>query len=288
MSEARFTEEYFTARDGERLFHLALEPADPRAVVVVVHGYGDHAGRYRHVMEFFASKGLAAHALDYRGHGRAGGKRAYVERFELYCRDIADFVARVKARHPGSPVFLVGHSNGALASLSMVLSSERPDGLAGVVISAPYLRLAIQPSFFQLLQAKVGNKLAPSLAIKSPLSPDMLTNDRAMVEATINDPLYLRVVTARWYNEAMAAQTEVLDRAGSFDLPLLVLVPEGDAVAHPKGARDFFEAAGSADKKLLSYPGLFHELFNETERQKVLDDVMTWLEPRLSGRTEAA
>lgn len=275
-----WSESAFDAGDGTRLHHLSCVPAEPRAAVAVVHGYGEHSGRYRHVLEAFAAAGLATHALDLRGHGKAAGPRAAILRFEEYHSDVIDFLARVRAASPGLPLFLLGHSNGGLIVTSLLLSAQAPKDVRGVVLSAPYFRLRIVPSRVQLFLAHKVGRFLPALAMKSPLRPEMFTRDPAMLKATAEDPLYLRIVTPRYFTESQAAQVRVFSEAASLKLPLLMLQGDADPVVDPHGARDFFKVAGSADKALHALPGMLHEVLNEIGREKLIAQIASWIHAR--------
>jgi len=278
--------EDFEAKDGTRLHHAALVPEAARAAVAIIHGYGDHGGRYRHVMEALAAAGFAAHAVDYRGHGLAGGRRAFVARFDDYLADLESFLARVQARSPDLPLFVVGHSQGALIS-SLYATGPGGARIAGLVLSNPYVRLRIVPNAFQLFQANVVGAIIPFLPVKNPITSSMLTRDAKMQQWTDADPLYLHVVTPRWFTESNAARQRLEQEAKLVKVPLLVLVGTADPIAHPDGARLVFETAGSADKRIENYTGMLHEIFNETGREKPIGDMVTWLSEH-AGNVRAA
>jgi lysophospholipase len=285
---SEWRESFFNVSDGLRLFHAAALPASPRAVVIVVHGYGDHALRYRHVMERLAAEGFAAHALDYRGHGRAGGRRGFTASFADYTRDLSAFIDRVRAESGPLPLFLLGHSHGALVVGTLLLSDNPPRNIAGVILTSPYFQLRIAPTAFQLFQARVVGKIVPFLRIKSPLTSAMLTTDTAMQKAADADPLMHRVVTPRWFTESNAAQVVLLSKAKAFTIPLLVLHGADDGIAHPDGSRAFFDAASSGDKRYIAYSGMLHEIYNEVEREKPIAETVAWLSAHLDGKASKA
>lgn len=273
----------FDAKDGLRLFHRWVIPANPKAVVAVVHGYGDHSGRYVHVLEHLAQAGFAAHALDYRGHGQAGGKRGAVGTFQDYLDDLGLFLQRVADRSPDLELFLLGHSHGGLMS-AVYCSGERAESLPkakGLVLSGPYFRLRIEPSSFQKFLTQSVGKILPNLAVKNPLNETMLTHDEAMQDATRNDPLYHRAVTPGWFSASNGAQVQAMAEAAKLQIPLLVLQGAEDPVAHPEGASAYVDAAGTSDKTLKSYAGMLHEPFNEVGREEVLNDLVDWLSAHL-------
>lgn len=276
-SETPFEESYFKSKDGTRLFHAALVVEDPKAVAVFVHGYADHSGRYRHVMEAFAEAGYSSHALDYRGHGRAEGRRGYVASFDDYLDDLEAFINRVRVQSDGLPLFIVGHSHGGLMTARYLAKRGSPEGLAGVVLSSPYFRLRLEPGRFQLFQAKVVGKIIPYLPVKNPLTVDQLTKDPQMREWSENDPLRHSVVTPKWFTESNAAQDAVFEDTAAITQPLLVIHGAEDPVARPDASKAWFDAVASTDKKYVSMEGMLHESFNEVDRAAAIALVVEWM-----------
>ncbi len=275
------TEAYFPSTDGLQLYLASMTPPSPKASVLVLHGYADHALRYRHVLEALARAGYAAHALDYRGHGRASGRRGFVAKFDDYLGDVKTALARVEAMPPGGPLFLFGHSHGALVAATLVAREKTK--VKGLVLSGPYFRLRMVPSWFQLFQAKVVGRVIPFLSVKNPVTSDLLTHDAEMREATDADPLRHTVVTPRWFSESTAAQAALFANAAKVTTPLLVMQGGDDPVADPAGAQAFVEACGSADKQLTVYPGMFHEILNEVERDKPIAEAIAWLDQHVAS-----
>lgn len=277
VPETRFDESYFKSKDGLRLFHAALVVENPKAVAVFVHGYADHSGRYRHVMEAFAAAGFSSHAFDYRGHGKAQGRRGYAASFDDYLDDLESFLTRVRAQSNGLPLFIVGHSHGGLMTARYLAKRGSPEGLAGVVLSSPYFRLRLEPGRFQLFQAKVVGKLIPFLPVKNPLTVDQLTKDAAMREWSDKDTLRHSVVTPKWFTESNAAQDAVFAETASITQPLLVIHGAEDPVARPDASKSWFDAVASSDKKYVSMEGMLHEPFNEVDRDGAIALVVEWM-----------
>lgn len=275
--EAVWSEEFFQAPDGTKLFQTQLVPPNARAAVLVIHGYADHAGRYRRLMEDLAKAGYAAFAMDYRGHGRAGGRRCWVDRFDDYLGDLRTFHDRVRAKVGSLPLFIVAHSHGALVSATWLTAPGAPT-IDGLALSSPYFQLAIEPSRFQLFQAKVMGRLIPTLSIKSPLTVEALSSDVEWQKSTEADPLYERIVCARWFHASNEAQAALWDRLPGLKLPTLVLQGGADSIASPKGAERYVERVGSSDKRLIKYEGFRHEVFNEVDRARPVGDLITWLD----------
>lgn len=284
-SESRFAESHFKSKDGLQLFHVSIDAENPKAVVAFVHGYADHSGRYRHVMEAFAAAGFSSHAFDYRGHGKAEGRRGYAASFEDYLDDMEAFLKLVRSQSGELPIFIVGHSHGGLMTARYLAKRGSPEGLAGVVLSSPYFRLCLEPSRFQLFQAKVVGKIVPFLPVKNPLTVDQLTKDPEMREWSDKDPLRHAVVTPKWFTESNAAQDAVFADTARVTQPLLVVHGAEDPVARPDASKSWFDAVASSDKKYVSMEGMLHEPFNEVDRASVIALVVEWMGARV-GETE--
>ena len=270
-------EAYFPARDGTRLYAQSLIPREPRAEVGFIHGYGDHSNRYRELFDRLAAAGFATHALDYRGHGRAQGRRGYVWRFEEYIGDVEVFVERIRAQAADRRLFLIGHSHGGLVLARTLQSGMRPP--AGLVFASPYVGLAMEPSRLKIWSALALGRVLPWMPVPSGITPAHLTRDRAWQEASEADPHLRPLATPRWFTQSNQAQELALLQAPSIAAPSLVLLPEEDPIAAPAAGRAFFDALGGIDKNLIEYPGARHELFHEVEetRELVFTDLEQWL-----------
>jgi alpha-beta hydrolase superfamily lysophospholipase len=263
-----------------RLFtqHWAPEKAS-QAVVALVHGYGEHSGRYDHVAQAFVEQGTAVHAYDQRGYGRSEGQRAYVDNFDRYLDDLGQFLDRVRSEHPDRPLFLFGHSMGGLVVIKYVL--DRHPSVRGLVLSGPAIE--INPDLAPLLRraAQVLGRLFPTLpTTRSP--EDAISRDPAVVEEAKNDPLnYHGRVLARTGAEMLRAGDAVRDRLGDVTDPFLILHGTDDTLASPEWSERLYERAASTDKTIKLYDGLYHETFNEPERETVLSDLKEWIGTRL-------
>jgi alpha-beta hydrolase superfamily lysophospholipase len=278
---ARHDEGFFTAKDQLRLFWtLDLPDAPPRAHVALLHGYADHVGRYRPVTEALVADGFAVHGLDYRGHGRADGRRGYCDRWPDYLGDLTVFWERVRKAAGGQKAFLLGHSHGALMAARQAASGGL-EGMAGLILSAPYFKLAIIPPATKVMAARLVGKVIPWLPIPNELKPEQLTRDPEIVRATHADPLYIRTVTPRWFIESTQAQAEALEQAVRVTAPIFIFCGSNDGVAAPAAARAFFEKVGSTDKKFKEYPGMLHEPMNELGREEVFRDISNWISAHL-------
>ncbi|HEY8211111.1 MAG TPA: lysophospholipase [Myxococcaceae bacterium] len=278
---ARHDEGFFSARDNLRLFWASDVPDAPKAWVGLVHGYGDHCGRYKGIIGHLAQEGFGVMAFDYRGHGRADGRRAYVEKFGDYVADLEAFWERLRQAAGDRKVFLVLHSHGALVGLKWVME-KRPEGLAGWVISAPYLKLALTPPVTKVLGARLVGAVVPWMPIKTEIALKDLSRDEAWQQETARDPLYLRNVTPRWFNESNRAQGEVTAKAGAaVTWPTYLFAGAEDPIASTPAARAFFDTVAAKDKTVKIYPGMRHECLQEQGKEEVWRDVAGWISAHL-------
>ncbi len=274
----------FAAADGLLLMRQAWRPQGvAAAVLAVVHGYGEHGGRYRGLAEDMATRGYALHVYDLRGHGRSGGRRGHLDRFTDYLDDTAVFLGAVREEQPGRPLYLLGHSLGGL--IASAYAEDRPtDALAGLILSSPFLRLGTPVPSLRIGTARLLSLAAPALNIGNTLDPAALSHDHEVVRAYGIDPLNHHVATARWAAEVLAAQSAALSAAGRIRLPLLLLYGDADAVADPRAGRELYERAAAQDKTENCYEGFYHEIFNETGREAVFADLAAWLEAHTPAR----
>jgi alpha-beta hydrolase superfamily lysophospholipase len=248
----------------------------PRARVVVVHGYAEHLGRYDEFVSRLEARNFECHRYDLRGHGHSGGIPAHVARFDEYVDDLRLVIDRV--RSADRPFFVVGHSLGGLIALETI--RRLPQSCDGLAVSSPFLRTGFEVSRTQKVLASIASRVAPTLSLETGLQPEMVSNDPEVVASYATDPLVRRRTTPRWFTEVEGAQVELCGHAEEVVVPFLMLLGEDDQIADHILAADVFERIGSPDKTLKKYPGMRHEVFNETERSLVYEDLITWLEAR--------
>jgi alpha-beta hydrolase superfamily lysophospholipase len=276
----------FHAPDGTSLFEYVW-PASGKArgTVALVHGYGEHMGRYGHVAAALNAAGFHARGYDLRGHGQSGGRRGFCMRFSEFIDDQAAFFARAKET-PG-PWFVVAHSFGGLVTAAWLLD-RKPSDVTGVVVSSPYYALKLQVPKVKILAARLMSKIVPTLALPSGLKGEDVSRDPQIIAAYDKDPLNNKNATARWFTETSDWQAALESRASEWTLPTLFLVGAADRVADPAAAERVFQKIGARDKSIRMLQGQFHEVFNEppADREKTLSELTTWLEERAkdSGR----
>ena len=272
---------------GRVLFRRSVLPTGQRpwSRLALLHGYGDHGGRYLHFFRWLAARGVACHALDFRGHGRSPGPHGYVRRWDEFLDDLGAFLSldELGTSAPPGPLFVLGHSHGGLvaaaAGIRGMLDRHRA---AGCILSAPYLRglTPVSPPWRAI--AHLCNWTVPWVRVPSGLRDGSMSSDPDMLADSRRDPLLHRVATPRWYLSTLKVQAEVMERAGEFRLPLLCLAGTADDIADPAAVRDFYERCGSADKALRVYPDRLHELLREVEREGMFGEILDWMAARAS------
>jgi len=257
--------------------------AAPRGTVIVLHGYCEHRGRFRHVAEHLNRHGYQVLTGDLRGHGESGGERGFVRRFADYLDDVRAFVACAAAElavqgGPGGAAakpILLGHSMGGLVGLEFALAY--PDALKALALSAPFLGLKITVPSWKRGLGLVASVLKPTLRLPSGIQSADLSHDPAVGRSYDADPLVTHDATARWFTEVTAAHADVYARAGRIRVPTLMQVAGDDRLVDSAVSQVVFDRLGATDKNLTVYPGLFHEIFNELDQQRVLSDLTNWL-----------
>jgi acylglycerol lipase len=262
--------------DGATLHTRLWEPdGDAEAVVGLVHGLGEHSGRYGPVAARLTGAGYAVWAFDLRGHGLSTGRRGDT-RFADTMADIDRLLAAARDRFPDRPVFLYGHSLGGLLVLSYTL--RRRPAVAGVVATGAALHNPHREQKAKLLVVRLLAPLLPHLALPSGLDETLISRDPEVVAAYRADPLTHDRATLGFGRDAVEASDAALAAAAGFPAPLLLLHGGADRLTYPSGSRAFAAPLASRDCTLTVYDGLFHEVHNEPERGRVLDDVVAWLD----------
>lgn len=275
------TEHTFDGVGGVRIVYDVWTPATtPRAVVVLSHGFAEHARRYDHVAQRFGEVGLVTYALDHRGHGRSGGKRVLLKNIAEYTGDFDTLVGIATKEHPGCPRIVLGHSMGG--AVVFTYGVERPDNYDLMVLSGPAVAAQSVVPPVMAMVAKILGAVVPGLPVQE-LDSDAVSRDPEVVTAYNTDPLVYHGKAPAGIARALLLVADTMpQRAAALTAPLLVVHGEKDRLIPVDGSRRLVEAVGSFDVELKVYPGLYHEVFNEPERDQVLDDVVSWINARLS------
>jgi alpha-beta hydrolase superfamily lysophospholipase len=268
------------ARGTSHLYWQSWRPeAQPRAAILLVHGLGEHSGRYAHVAHACNERGFAVYAVDHYGHGKSDGQPGFVERFSVYLDGVRALLDHLRDKEPEVPVFLLGHSMGGLIAAALLCTGQA--SIRAAVLSGPAFRTDDEPSALLRWLIRLVSRLAPTAPMIG-LDPAGVSRDPEVVKAYVGDPLvHHGKLSARLLAEMMAAMHDTLECAETIELPVLVLHGEADRLTSPQGSALFCDRIASRDKTLKTYPDLYHEVFNEPEKDAVLADMLDWLEAHL-------
>ena len=259
--------------DGTELLTRHWPANDAWASLLLVHGLGEHSGRYEHVGDHLAAAGIDTHAYDHRGNGRSGGPKGDVDRWSRFHDDLEERLASVRSAAAGRPVFMYAHSMGGLVVAGYLIDGRpRPDA---TVLSAPGLDSTLAK--WKLTLAPLCARIAPGVSLQQGIRAETLSRDPEVGRRVRADPLNTSTNTLRFAAEAVREQARVRANARSIGGPTLVMHGLDDGLV-PPSASDVFEGAPGVERR--TYPGLRHELHNEPEGLEVVDDVIAWLEER--------
>ncbi len=247
----------------------------PKALIILVHGLGEHVGRFDHIGAALAETGYALLGTDLRGHGRSGGPRGHTPSDEAFTRDIDSMLEQAEARYPVVPKFLYGLSMGGTLVLQYIL--RRKPALAGAIVSAPGLRSPVLEQKGKLMLAKVLGAFLPTFSMPTGLDANMLSHIPAVVEGYKSDPLVHDRSTLAMANIMSALPDWIFDHANELNIPLLIIHGTDDKIVYPRGSREFAQKA-DGNVTLKEWNGLYHELHNEPERDQVLAYLIDWLD----------
>jgi len=272
-----------SAGAGAALYVTHWLPAGlPKAVVLLAHGYAEHAGRYEHVAKRLTDAGYAVYAVDHWGHGRSDGTPGFVPRFTAFTDGMAELLTLVEVNHGDMPRLLLGHSMGGLISTLFLI--ERQSAFVAAALSGPAIVPGAPPSRFTVWISRFLSRFFPRLGVLA-LDANGVSRDPAVVAAYLADPLvYTGKIGARLGKEFMDAMAAAQAGASKITLPILLQHGEKDSLASVAGSQYLFDHVSSADKILKIYPGLFHEIYNEPERDAVLDDLVGWFDAHVPPR----
>jgi alpha-beta hydrolase superfamily lysophospholipase len=261
------------ADDGTELatrFWPAEGPQPPWAAVVIVHGLGEHAGRWEHVGRWLASEGIDVHAYDQRGFGLSGGRRAWVDRWSQLHEDLGSRVAAVRDAQPGLPLALYGHSLGGVVALGAHLDGRALADM--LVLSAPGLDVSIPA--WKRWAAVLLDRVRPTTDVANGFDPATLSRDRTIQELYRSDPMNHHFTTAHFARQGILEQERLRKILGRLATPTLVLHSADDRLVATASSEPF-EALPAVTRRL--YTGLRHELHNEPEGRQVIGDIVAWM-----------
>lgn len=272
-------ESTWTDQQGLEFYSKAWEPdGKPKAAVALLHGLGEHIGRYAHVGEAFALAGYALIGMDLRGHGHSGGLRGHTPSIEAYMQDIDLLLEHVRARYPSLPIFLYGHSLGAILALNYGLR-RRPD-FRGVIATSPALHSELEDQPVKVAVARALGALLPSVLLNGGLKTSGLSRDPQVEQLYVRDPLVHDKISLGFGKLMFENLRWTMAHAAEFPLPLLLMHGTADRIAFPSSSKEFAAAAGGK-ATLVLWKDLYHETHNELNKAEVIQTTIRWMDEHL-------
>ena len=272
----------FEGHDGLTFYVQGWEPdAQPKTVIALVHGLGEHIGRYAHVGKALTDAGYVLIGFDLRGHGKTVSARGHFPSLNMVMADIRQFFQFVSQRYPNLPQFLYGHSLGGLLALTYAVQNRA--GLKGVMVTGTALRSALQEQKAKIMMANILGTLMPAATIPSGLDATTISRDKAVVDKYVNDPLVHDKTSLGLGKSALAAIDLCFAGAKEFAYPLLIMHGKEDKLTYASGSADFAKLAGEKNKDvtLKLWDGLYHEIHNEPEQAEVFKMIIEWLDKHM-------
>lgn len=256
-----------------------LPKGNPKAIILLIHGMGEHSSRYVHVADYLTKHGYAILANDRVGHGKSKGKRGHVNKYDQLLDDVIKLHSEATRKFPGIPVFLYGHSMGGGIVLNYIQRNPK-NGLKGVIATSPALQLAFEPPAFKIILGKMMRSIYPGFSQTNEINPDHISRDKAVVDAYKKDPMVHNLITAETGMGLLEWGKEIISKAGKLSVPLLLMHGSGDKLTSHKGTEAFAQKA-EGDITLKIWEDMYHELHNEPEKEEVLKFILDWLNAKL-------
>lgn len=257
--------------------HQWLVPAQ-KGSMVLIHGTGEHYGRYEHVAAFFNERGWSVFTGDLPGWGRSAGRRGHIDSFQQYIEAVEDWMTKARSATPaGQPLYLLGHSLGGLVATRYVQMKGDADGLAGLILTSPCLELKLQVPAWKAQLARMLDQFMPTLAMPNGVKADMVSRDVSVQAAYVSDPLNYSKVSVRWFQELLRAMKSAWADRDHINVPVLVLQAGDDAIIHAD-AIERFTGGLHAPNSFHRFSGLRHEVLNEPEKEQIMEQMEAWME----------
>ncbi|WIV11605.1 alpha/beta hydrolase [Proteiniborus sp. MB09-C3] len=269
-------EAYVKSYDGLELYSVKDVPEKAKGIVVVVHGFAEHLGRYEYLTKRLNDQGYGVYRFDNRGHGKTKGERGHIKKFEDFLYDADTIVEMAKEENNSLPIYMLGHSMGGFITASYGVKYR--DKLKGQIFSGAATATSSQVKGIKGHMFKALNKIAPKIRIKNPISKTLCKN-QDVVEDYLKDELNLKEATLNFYVEFLVKGVKWLNsHIDQYDYPCLILHGGDDKIVPKEASENFYSRIQSKDKKIILYEGLYHEIMNEKTRDQVMDDICIWLD----------
>ncbi|MCC6261127.1 MAG: lysophospholipase [Anaerolineales bacterium] len=271
----------WTTDDHLEIFAQGWEPDQraPKAAICLVHGLGEHSGRYEHVAEAFTKDGYAMFGFDLRGHGRSGGPRGHFPSSEAVLQDIDLLFTHARERYPELPLILYGHSLGGI--LVLYYGLKRKPKVKGVIATSPGLHTALESQTGKIIAAQILGLIAPTVLLPSGLDAHAISHTQAVIDKYQQDPLVHDKISLGFGRTMLGVTKWTLEHAAEFPAPLLLMHGKEDRIAFPSSSIEFAAAAPEKSTLVLWDEG-YHELHNEPEQAEVLKTMLIWMNARLN------
>ncbi|MCB0508538.1 MAG: lysophospholipase [Bacteroidetes bacterium] len=264
------------SNDGLNVFGQKWENETdaPKAVICLVHGFGEHSSRYDHVAQFFTDNGYAMIAFDQRGHGRTEGKRGHFVSYDEVLNDVDNLLNQAEINFPNLPKILYGHSMGGNVVANYALKRQ-PKNIKGVILSSPFFNTAFQPPAIKLAAGRLMRNIFPSFSLPSGLDANDISRDKDVVKKYQNDPMVFDLISSKAGIELIEFGQEAVKNANQLKLPTLLFHGTADKLTSYDSSKQFAQNAGKL-VTFITYDGLYHECHNEPEKAEVLKNMLNW------------
>jgi alpha-beta hydrolase superfamily lysophospholipase len=280
-----------TTADKLELVWQSWTPPAARGIIVIIHGLAEHGGRYKETARFFADNGWAVYVCDLRSHGLSpdppGAGRVHVNRFSDYFLDLDALISLARKSHHNLPLYILGHSMGGLITIRYVL--QKPQAVDGAIVSSPALGTHpdFKPPLYLKLMIGILSRLAPRLLVDSNLDAQAISRDPGVVKTYLDDPLVSQKVSTRWYSEIIKSMKIAHKNAPQLLTPLLVMQSGEDRLVDPDAPARWAKTTPAGRVESVLWEGLYHEMFNEPEKDQVREKTLEWLTFNLSRKAES-
>lgn len=265
-----------TKTEGVELFYRLDDAKNPKANIIINHGFAEHLGRYDYVANRLVAAGYNVLRYDLRGHGQTKGIKGHISSYENFIDDADAMVDLMKVNNPGLPNYMLGHSMGGL--VTTLYGIKYPKKIEGQILSGAANGKIPEASTLKAKGLSVLAKITPKLQITNPVNNDISSVEQ-VVEDYLNDPLVLKSASINFFNEFLNnATNEVLNNLNKYSLPVLILHGEEDAIVPSSISESFYNIIKSTDKEIHIYPDLYHEIFNEEIKDEIVDYIIDWLD----------
>ena len=266
---------YIRLDNGMKLKGVIISPGEKiRAIIVLIHGFGEHIGRYQEWANLFLDREIGFVGIDLPGHGHSPGRRGFIKSYDIISEIIDILVSTVSRTFPAVPLYLYGHSMGATFALRYLI--KKNPRLSGAIITSPWLKLAFQPPKIKIVLAKALNYVLPWLVQPSGLKAKHISHDTEIVEQYKNDPLGFGKISVRLFNIAMQSADYVVKNTGELKIRTLLLHGGDDKITSIEASKEF--AAGNNKTKFIEVEGGYHELHNEAFKHQVFEKIIDWID----------